>query len=163
MGELLDGVHDAVSRIHVLKKRKFIWLSQVLAAAHGNFSWVMWDPVPWSGLKLGLLHWELKVLATELPGGPRVMSFNTLEGFCLLCSQPPLSHRPPTSVIQLIIQGSGWGEREMSSFGSISHGWGSWGLSHMLLLCPVGESWLRWAKEISLGLSPVALGEGGCG
>ena len=46
MGELLDGVHDAVSRIHVLKKRKFIWLSQVLAAAHGNFSWGMWDLVP---------------------------------------------------------------------------------------------------------------------
>ena len=43
MGELLDGVHDAVSRIHVLKKRTFIWLSQVLAAAHGNFSWGMWD------------------------------------------------------------------------------------------------------------------------
>ena len=34
MGELLDRVHDAVSRIHILKKKKFIWLSQVLAAAH---------------------------------------------------------------------------------------------------------------------------------
>ena len=28
----------------------------------------MWDPVPWPGIKPGLLHWEHRILATGPPG-----------------------------------------------------------------------------------------------
>ena len=77
MGELLDRVHDAVSRSHILKKKKKIHLAEpgLSCSTYGSFSWGMWDLVTWSVIKLGLLHWELGILATEPPGKSQIHIF----------------------------------------------------------------------------------------
>ena len=46
----------------------FIWLKQVLVAAHRILSCSLWDLVPWPGTELGFLLWELRVLATGPSG-----------------------------------------------------------------------------------------------
>ena len=58
----------------LLKKYSFIWLCQVLVAAHRIFffffSYGMWDLVPQPGLNPSSLHWEHGVLATGPQGSP---------------------------------------------------------------------------------------------
>ena len=49
-------------------KNLFIWLCLVFVVAYGIFSCSVWDLVPQPRIKLGPLHWECGVLATEPPG-----------------------------------------------------------------------------------------------
>ena len=68
--------------IPLLKKKKkclFIWLHWVLLAAYGTFGWVMWDLVPWPGIKPGPLHWELGILAIGPTGKSPSSPFLTIE------------------------------------------------------------------------------------
>ena len=46
----------------------FIWLFQVLVAAHGIFSFSVWELVLRPGVKARPLHWECRVLVTAPPG-----------------------------------------------------------------------------------------------
>ena len=58
--------------ILTLKKKKlfknFILASQVLVAAHGIFSFSVWELVLRPGVKARPLHWECRVLVTAPPG-----------------------------------------------------------------------------------------------
>lgn len=76
----------------------------------------------------------------------RLLPFNAFQESFLLLSL--LFSAPLLPAMQLTIQSSGWGGREMSLFGSIPHSWGSWVLTYMLLL-PLQEKWK--AEKFSLG------------
>ena len=71
----------------------FIWLLQVLVAAHRIFdlpavahgvfscsvqtlSCAMWDRVPWPGIKPSPLHWEGRLLATGPPSGKSLVQLH---------------------------------------------------------------------------------------
>ena len=53
------------------KKYSFLFIyltAPALSCSSRIFSCNMWDLVPWPGIKLCPLHWELRVLATGPPG-----------------------------------------------------------------------------------------------
>lgn len=54
----------------LFKNYIFIWLCRVLVAARGIFSCAVWDLAPRTGTESGLLHGELRVLATAPQGSP---------------------------------------------------------------------------------------------
>ena len=76
---------------------------QVLAAARGIFSCIMWDLFPWSGIYLGPLHWEHRVLATGPPGkSPAAAAAKSIQS-CLTLSDP-MDYSLPGSSIHGIFQ-----------------------------------------------------------